>query len=418
MNLIKTSSLSGLAQIIRLFTGLLVTKLIAVLVGPSGVAIIGQLQNILSLSTLASGDFLKTTLLRYTAKENATSSKDFATLWSASFKIALSASVTVSILLYFFSKELSEYLLKDESYHIILKILAFSLPLFVANSLFLAILNGLKRIKLYILISILINIVSATLVGCLAYFFGLKGALIAYVTNQSIILFLTLFLIRNQKWFKFENFTKKLGFSKSPIYKELLLFSSITFTSVAASSLSMLYARSFLIEHLSIETTGIWQGLWSLTSLGIGFITASLSTYLIPTLSGISEKKLLNKELKKTIKIVIPITITGLILAFILRDFIILTLYSDEFIEMSSLFAWQLIGALFKVSGWLFGIVFVSKGLVKISVTLEVLFACTWCLLLTVLVQFFDSVDGAVYAFALNSFLYLVVVTYIYRYKL
>lgn len=413
MNLIKTSILSGLAQLIRIFTGVIVTKVIAVLIGPTGVAVIGQLQNLLSLSTLFSGDFLKTALLRFTARYNQSENEDVADIWSASIKIVMGLSIITSILLYLFSNELAIYFLKDESYHIVLKTLAFSLPMFVLNSFFLAILNGLKKIKLYIYISILINIVSLIMVCTLSYFFGLQGALFAYVTNQSIVFLLTIYLIRNQSWFKIKNFRKQY-FDKVSTYKQLLKFSFITFTAIVSSSLSMLYVRSFLIERLSIEVTGIWQALWTLSTLCIGLITTSLGTYLLPTMSGTTDKKKLNKELKDSFKILIPISFLCLTLVYLLRDFIILALYSAEFTAMRDLFAWQLVGTLFKIVGWLFSIAFVSQGLVKISVTIEIFFALSWCILISIFVENFN-LDGAVYAFALNSFLYLIVVGIVYK---
>lgn len=414
MNLLKTSILSSLAQLIRIFTGVVVTKVIAVLIGPAGVAVIGQLQSLLNLSILLSGDFLKTALLRFTAQYNDSGDdNDVADIWSASLKILIVLSLSISTLLYLFSNEFAIYFLKEESYHIILKTLAFSLPFFVLNSFFLAILNGLKEIKLYIYISILINIVSLIVVCSLSYFYGLKGALFAYVTNQSVVFLLTIYLIRNQSWFKLKNFRKKY-FDQISTSKKLLKFSLITFTAIASSSLTILYIRGFLIESLSIEAAGIWQALWTLSNLCITLITTALGTYLLPTMSGINNKDLLNKEMKESLKILIPASLFGLGLIYIIRDFIILALYSVEFIMMRDLLEWQLLGALFKIIGWLFSIAFVSQGLVRISVTIEIFFAVLLCVLMILLVEKFQ-LDGAVYAFALNSFIYLIVVGVIYH---
>lgn len=63
MTLIKTSVLSAIATIIQVISGFIVTKVIAVYVGPAGLAIIGQLQNFINLVLLASGDFSRQLLL-------------------------------------------------------------------------------------------------------------------------------------------------------------------------------------------------------------------------------------------------------------------------------------------------------------------------------------------------------------------
>ena len=57
MTLIKTSILSAIATIIKIISGFIVTKVIAVYIGPSGLALIGQLQNFINLVMLASGNF-------------------------------------------------------------------------------------------------------------------------------------------------------------------------------------------------------------------------------------------------------------------------------------------------------------------------------------------------------------------------
>lgn len=57
MTLIKTSILSGISQVIRIISGFIITKVIAVYGGPSGMAIIGQLQNFINIILMLSGDF-------------------------------------------------------------------------------------------------------------------------------------------------------------------------------------------------------------------------------------------------------------------------------------------------------------------------------------------------------------------------
>jgi PST family polysaccharide transporter len=45
LTLIKTSILSAIATIIKVISGFVINKVIAMYVGPSGLAVVGQLQN-------------------------------------------------------------------------------------------------------------------------------------------------------------------------------------------------------------------------------------------------------------------------------------------------------------------------------------------------------------------------------------
>ena len=125
-------------------------------------------------------------------------------LWSASIKVAIGLSVIMLMLLFGFSKSISLYLFKSVEYEFVLKILAISLPFFVINSILLAILNGQKQIKKYVIINILLSIVSLILVTRLSIFYELNGALVAYVTNQSIVFFITIYYLKNETWFKIQ----------------------------------------------------------------------------------------------------------------------------------------------------------------------------------------------------------------------
>ena len=49
MTLIKTSVLSAIATIIKIISGFVINNVVAIYIGPSGLAIIGQLQNFMEL---------------------------------------------------------------------------------------------------------------------------------------------------------------------------------------------------------------------------------------------------------------------------------------------------------------------------------------------------------------------------------
>ena len=54
MTLIKTSLLSFIATVVKLLAALVINKAVALYIGPSGLAVIGQFQNMLQLAMTAS----------------------------------------------------------------------------------------------------------------------------------------------------------------------------------------------------------------------------------------------------------------------------------------------------------------------------------------------------------------------------
>lgn len=412
MNLLKTSMLSAISTLVRIISGIVITKVVALFAGPTGLAVIGQLQNVINIMMLVTGDFLKTATTKYTAEYQKQSQEKYR-MWSSALKVILCLNVCTFFVLYFFSNEIADYFLSSTQYAYVFRVFSIGLPFFVLNSFLLAILNGQKEIKRYIFLNITLSLVSLVLVCLLSYKFGLQGALIAYATNQSIVFFITIIAVKKQTWFKVSYFLYKTELLQ---YKKLFGFALITFASILASNGSTVYIRSYLIENLSVSLAGNWQAMWALSQISLSLITTSLATYLLPTLSKIESKHLIHNELISAFKIIIPITVVISLVMYLLRDIIIMILYTAEFTAMRDLFFWQLFGNSIKVCGWLFGYVLVAKGMVKYTVTTEMIFALTWCILSSYLIDIFGLI-GAIYAFTVNALLHLMTVFLLYKFK-
>ena len=413
MTLVKTSILSAISTIIKIITGFVITKIIAVYVGASGLATIGQLQNFINVVLMLAGDFLKTAITKYTAEYIDDKDKKY-NLWSSSIAIIFILNVFIFFILFFFANTISEYLLNSNRYTYILKILAVTLPFFVLNTMLLSILNGQRDIKKYIILSISLSLVSSILVAILSVKYGLDGALIAYATNQSVVFFITLFSIRHENWFKIKNFLQGSNYSD---IKKLLGFAMITLAAVLSSNFSLIYIRDFISKSISLESAGYWQGIWVLSQTALMLITTSLTTYFLPTISSMKNKTEISKELKKVVVFIVPIAILISLSIYLLKDIIITILYTEEFTPMGELFLWQMVGNVIKVGGWLFGYVLVAKAMVKYTVSTEIIFAIIFASLSVYFVNIYGLI-GTTYAYVVNSFLHLIAMFYIYNFKL
>lgn len=410
MTLIKTSLLSAVSTIIRIIGGFVINKVIAVYIGPSGLAFIGQFQNFIALVMNMSGSAFSTAITKYTA-EHHDDENDKHRLWSAALKIAMPTSMLISLLIFIFSKELSIYIFKSDQYEYVMQVLAVSIPIFLINTIFLSILNGHREIKKYITLNIASSIISLIVVTSLTIYLSLDGALLAYVLSQSVVLIVTLAFIKNEVWLKIHNFTVQVSFQDM---KKLFGFALITFTSVSSSAIMMLIVRDYLTISFSAESAGYWQGIWSLSQISLSLITTSLATYLLPTFSSIKDKVLIANELRKAYQLMIPIAFLISLFAYLFREPIILILYTDRFMPMEELFAWQFIGNVIKVAGWLIGYLIVAKAMVKVVVVTEVFFALSFIALTVIFTDLFGLV-GVTHAYTLNSLIHLIVMVFVYH---
>ena len=410
MTLIKTSLLNAIAVVIKMLTLLGLNKILAVYVGPAGYAAIGQLQNAIQMILTLSGGALNTGVTKYTAEYVDDESKQL-NLWKTAFKINLIACTILSLLLMIFYQELAVYFFNSEEHKNIFLWFSATIMLFVFNSFFVAILNGKKEIALYVKINIFGSFVSLIITGLSANYFGLHGVLIALVTNQSIVFFITVFLCRHFLWFKWSSF---YGLFDKKEGRKLGRFALVALTSALVVPISHIFVRIHLTENFGWEQAGYWDAMWRISTIYLMFITMTLSVYYLPRLSEITSKKEMRAELIQGYKLILPVLISISLTIYLFRDFIIDLLFSAEFKQMEILFFWQLIGDTIKIASWLLAYVLLGKAMLKLLVFTEILFAFSFYGL-TVIMSKSYGFEGVALGHTLNYLLYFLFIYFILK---
>ena len=409
MTLIKTSVLTGISTVIKLVSAFVINKVIAIYIGPSGLAIVGQLQSFTSIITTFSNGAISSGIVKYTAEYQDIEEKK--KIFSSSIVISLICSLIISIFLFTFSGYLSELILKDIQYSSVFIIFGATIFLFALNMVLISILNGQKEIKKYVLVNIAGSIFSLVFTSILIMQLNLMGALYAMVLNQSVMFFVTLAFVIKSSWFKLEYF--KQGLDKESLSK-LSKYSLMAIVSALTVPVSHLIIREYIGENLGWDSAGYWQGIWYISTMYLMLVTTTLGVYYLPRLSEIQDNKELRKEIFSGYKIIMPIVILASLIIFLLKEYVILIAFSKDFMPMMELFAWQLIGDVIKIASWLLAYLMLAKAMTKVFIYTEVLFSALFVGLSILFVDKFGLV-GITYAYALNYLLYLVMMIFIFR---
>lgn len=400
MTLVKTSILSFVSTAIKMVAGLVINKAVAVYIGPVGLAFVGQFQNFSQLVITAAQGAINSGVTKYTA-EYGKDDDHIQLLFSTAAKISLFSSVVVGAGIVAFSQFASLHFLKSEDYRYIFVIFGFTIVLFAINSLLLSILNGLKEIKTWVMINIIQSIYSLIFTTLLIVFLGLDGALIALVTNQSVIFLIALWMLRNHQVIKLKNFK---GTFSNPVAKKLGGFALMAITTAVAVPTSHLIVRDYIGENLSWNDAGYWQAIWYISNMYLMVVTTTLSIYYLPRLSEIRDKAELTKELLYGYKIIMPIVIVMSLTIFLLKDFIIWLLFTKDFAPIRELFLWQLIGDVLMLASFLLGYISVAKAMTKIFIFKQIFLVSIFVLTSIFFVDLYGLV-GVTYAYALMYFI-------------
>ena len=130
--------------------------------------------------------------------------------------------------------------------------------------------------------------------------------------------------------------------------------------------------RNLLAAHYSWDEVGIWQGVSSISDAYLQFITASFSVYLLPTLSRLTSRQDITREIFRSLRFVLPAVAAASFTVWLLRDVAIWLLFSAKFTAMRDLFARQLVGDVLKVGAYVFGYLVIAKASLRLYITAEI----------------------------------------------
>jgi len=238
-----------------------------------------------------------------------------------------------------------------------------------------------------------------------------QGALYALVLSQSIIFFITGFLISRSDWFSWSYFNQSFNLV---IAKKLSHFTLMAVVSSITLPIAQIVLRNYLTKKLGINSAGYWQGMMRISDGYLLLITTALGTYYLPKLASLKENKELKTEIYQGYKIIIPAVTVSCLLIFLLRIWIIKVLYTSDFIEMKELFFYQLIGDFFKIAAWILAYLMLAKSMTRTFIVTEVFFTLSYIFISVLCIDRF-KLQGISIAFAINYFLYFLIMVLIFR---
>ncbi len=408
--MIKTSFFTGIGTVIAQVSGIVVTKIIAVTLGTTGVAMISQFIDFITMSTSIATGGIQDGVVKYVA-EYKQDKNQLAKILSNSLKITLISTTFFGLLIFIFSSSLSEKLFQTNQYSFILKIFSVNIILFGLNTLLIKILNGTGEIKKLVMVNISNSLFGLFVTTLAAYFYGLSGALISLSISQSIVFFLSLLFVTKSDWYEKSLFNQ--NFDKINIMR-LLAFTLMGICNMVLGPFVNIGIRNYIIENLSIHDAGIWSGLWKISNSYLGIITITISYYYLPKLSSLQDKVKIRREIIQGQKILLPLLVIIMIIIFIFRDQIILLIYTSDFLEMRNLFFFQLVGDFLKIASFLVSYLMLAKAKTKMFIVTSVVFA-TFTYFFTVFMINIFGLQGAIYANAIKYFIYLITITYLLK---
>lgn len=395
--LLSVTFWTGLLTLFRMAIGFAITKVVAVYGGPSGVALLGQLQSIVTTLNGIMNAPIGNGVVRYTAENYENGIEYCVPWWRAGVQFAIGLYIIALILLAFFSKELAGVFLSGVGNSWLVMVAGLLLPFTAIGTFINSVINGTKDYKKYVLVGGISTLFSFFVMVVLIYWGGLQGALLAVCIQYALVgLFSVIFVFR-QKWFRVSNF---LGRVSRVEISGISSYITMAVVSAIALPTSLLLIRNEMTAELGWVITGHWQAVWRISEVYLSVLTLTLSIYYLPRLSSLKDKSDFLKEVHFTSRVMFFLSAFLAFSVYLLRDYIILFLYSPEFLSARGLFFLQLIGDCLKLNNWVYSYPMLARGLTKWYIFLEIFFSMVFFLFAYGLLKFTAiGVESVLYSY-------------------
>jgi PST family polysaccharide transporter len=394
---------------VQFISGIISIKFIAHFLGTEGMVFLGNFKNlnttVRTFSTLGFDNGVTKLISEH--KQNPLKINE---VISTSLISRIVNTLIISAILIIFANYFSYEIIKDVRLNYIIIVLALLLPLHSVNVLLIAILNGFQKFKSLITIKIISSIFGLIISILLIWKHQLTGALIGVASIESLVLIITIILFKRTA---IEIRISTKHFSKSKL-KILLQFSLMTLVSALVIPSCHFFIRDQITTVISLNSAGYWEALNRISNYYLIIVSSGFSMYYLPKLASLKTDKEFKKELINYYKTLVPIFIIGVTLIYFLRDQIIHIILNDNFLPVSELFFWQILGDVFKVSALAFGYQILAKTMTKTYLFVEILYYLLYYLFTSYFITLFE-LKGVVMAYCLVNFINLFIMFYIFR---
>jgi len=390
--------------------GIFSSKIIAVFLGTSGMALIGSFKNfsgmLKSIATLGINNSIVKLFV-----ENKDDQEELSIVYSTFFWLFLGISTLLCIAVEAMAPMLSHLLFYSNQYTTPIRFFGLLLPLMVINSFWLAIYNGLEKYKSIILIQVISNVLQFGTTAYLIMFDNIEGGLLSVALGELLMVVVTyVFVSKDKSYFQFR-LQKILSVKYLKIIQR---FSIMALLSAVVVPVTLMVIRDSIVRQYALNEAGLWDAINRLSGFYMMFFSSGLSLYYMPKLASIHTESEFKVELKEYFKVLVPLFFVMLLGLYLAKSFVLKLAFTAEFSSINDLLIWQLIGDFFRIMTLAFGFQVLVKTMMKRYFIIELLFNCSYLLLALYLLPLY-GIKGALQAYCIANILSFIVVLLMFR---
>lgn len=354
----KASAIVGGASVINVAIGIVKVKVLAVLLGPAGVGLMGLYQNIMGMATLLSGCGVANSGVR----QLAASQDDVATLSlvrRALFMANLLLGLTGMVALWLLREPVAQWVFGTAEHSAEVGYLGVGVLLGLIASSQTALLQGLRRIGDLARVQVFSALVSAIIGIAAVWLWGRSGLLVFTLAGPAAGVLVASWTARCLP-------RPAAGHDWADLRRQWQAMFALGIPQMAAGLLNMgteLMARSLVLQNLGMDSVGYFQSAWVISMAYLGFVLNAMGMDYYPRLSAaIQDRERASRMMNDQTEMVLLLAGPVLLAMMTLAPWVIELLYAGSFAPATEILRWQVLGDIIKVVAWPMGFVVLAQG--------------------------------------------------------
>lgn len=384
--IVKSTAIIGGATFGSILIGLVRTKLFAILLGPTGIGLLGLFQSFVQAASSASQVGLNVSgvvLLGKRAGQHHEAAQARGAMWLLSWVAATGGG----LLVWAFRSPIAKLVMGTEIYSREIGWLGLAVCLAVLAASAVAVLQGYRRISDMARTTVW-GALTSTVIGVLLVYAlrhrGIVPALIAI--PAATILFAQLF----GRGLPRVHWASLCLRELLPLWAFLLRMGFVLWGAALAGAASQAIARAMIAREAGLGGVGIFHAAWGVSATHLTLLLAAMGADYYPRMTAVADDaakatKLAHQQLEVALLLGAPL----LVAVSASAPLVIVALYSREFVSAAGLLQWHLLGDALRLVGWTFGIVLLSRNDARFYFVGEVGFAILY---LAIILLLFPSI--------------------------
>jgi len=358
--ILKSSSLVGGAQFVRMLIGIVSTKFAAIYIGPGGVGLIGAYQSITQLGIQLSGLGIKQSGVReVAAMVGSGDDNSVARTVLTLRRICGLTGVVGAVGLIALSLPISTLTFGGDEHRLGLILLSLVVLVTAITNGHMAVFQGLRKITDLVRVQIWGALAGALISIYLYVVLGISGIVPA-------LLSIALCNLGAAWWYSRKIILVPVALSWRNTLSEakgLVGLGSAFMVGGLAVSFSAYASRALIARDIGLDGVGMYQAAFAISGYVLNFVLGAMGTDFYPRLAGISDDhdqmtRLVNEQTEIGLLLATPALLATLGLAPLFIYF----LYSGQFEPAVELLRWLVLGCFLQVISWPMGLVLMAKG--------------------------------------------------------